>query len=386
MTSWLAFPLSSPNTWKALLVHPLWWTALVCMLMQFVFKGLREWRKYGRRLDPPTPLLLRTFFWGAVGGGVCSVLVSFWQWEVRPMELWWIWGWTVVLGLFRLRWACVAFGGGLLVLFALVASHVSAEQVPPEWLDVWRRLSLVSVTDWLYLIGLLHVLEWLLIRVDGLAGFIPETVRHRDGYIVGGFRLQKLWAVPLIVPTASGWLPLPLLLGFSRLNLSMIHQQQKRRASTFALLYALILAGLTWASTWWTPLIWAAAVFAVVGHEAIYLVGKWREKRREPRFASHFRGMSVLAVLPETPASQMGIRPGERITRMNGVHIRTMDDIRLAMQKSPAYCKLEVVDELGETRMVQRAIYEGDPSDLGVIPSPGPINRISSPVSEVVSP
>lgn len=52
---------------------------------------------------------------------------------------------------------------------------------------------------------------------------------------------------------------------------------------------------------------------------------------------------------------------------MNGVHIRTVDDIRLAMQKSPAYCKLEVVDELGETRLVQRAIYEGDPSDLGVI-------------------
>lgn len=385
MISWLASPLALPNTWKPLWTHPLWWTAVACVLMQFVFKGLREWHKYGRRLDPPTPLLLRTIFWGAAGGGACTLFLSFWKWEVHPVELWWIWGWSVALGLFRLRWACVAYGGGLLALFGLIASRLSVEQVPPEWVDVWRRLSMVSVTDWLYLISCLHVLEWLLIRLDGLVGFHPVTVQHRDGYRVGGFRLQKLWAVPLMVQTAGGWLPLPLALGFTRLNLSMVNQQQKRRASTFALLYAIMLAGLTWASQWWAPLIWLSAVFAVAGHESVHLMGKWREKRREPRFASHFRGMAVLAVIPDSPAAQMGIRPGERITRMNGIHIRTPNDMQMAMQKSPAYCKLEVVDEMGETRLVQRAIYEGDPSDLGVIASPGPVDRVAPPATEAVS-
>ena len=64
----------------------------------------------------------------------------------------------------------------------------------------------------------------------------------------------------------------------------------------------------------------------------------------------------------------MGIRPGEVVTRANGQAVYNTTDLYAALQLSPAFCKLEVVDGDNERRIVQRSLYADEPHQLGLVP------------------
>lgn len=78
----------------------------------------------------------------------------------------------------------------------------------------------------------------------------------------------------------------------------------------------------------------------------------------------------MLAVLPGSPAEELGIRAGESIVKVNGVPVPTKEDLHAALRINPAFCKLEVLNLAGESKFLQRAIYAGDHHQLGAILAP----------------
>lgn len=94
--------------------------------------------------------------------------------------------------------------------------------------------------------------------------------------------------------------------------------------------------------------------------------------------------MKVLAVIPGSPAESLGIRPGESIVKINGISIRTKEQMHAALRKNPAFCKLEVRNLQGESKFLQRAIYAGEHHQLGAILAPDPdagVVLVMKPVS-----
>lgn len=63
----------------------------------------------------------------------------------------------------------------------------------------------------------------------------------------------------------------------------------------------------------------------------------------------------------------MGLGVGELITKANGVLINNEESFYEALQKNRAHCKLEVLDVNDQIRFVQRALYEGDHHELGIL-------------------
>ena len=63
----------------------------------------------------------------------------------------------------------------------------------------------------------------------------------------------------------------------------------------------------------------------------------------------------------------MGLQIGDVIRTVNGVQVQTTQQYYEALQLNRAYCKLEVIDDQGENRLVNRALYEGEHHELGVI-------------------
>ena len=49
------------------------------------------------------------------------------------------------------------------------------------------------------------------------------------------------------------------------------------------------------------------------------------------------------------------------------MQVKTEQQFYEAFQLYRAYCKLEVIDENGENRLVNRALYEGEHHELGII-------------------
>ncbi|OYD08113.1 PDZ domain-containing protein [Paludifilum halophilum] len=363
------------ESWKVMWTHPLWLAAVLLAAWQYAWKSLREQKRFGRRLDPPTLLFLRSLTTGLGAGLLLSAVTVPVTLTLNPSDLLWVWGVLIPLACFRLRFACLAYAVGLASLASL-SLNTGQNDFLAGWVEL-HGLKQFAAEDWLLIVGLVHLAEWVLVRLDGEKGSTPVLEQDIHRRVVGGYRMQKVWPIPLVAATSAGWLPLPVVSGFACDNLSRHPLQQKRRLSSFLLLYAVTLLILVELSEIGQGMLWAAAFFSVLGHEFLYRMNRIREKRRIPLYAADSEGIKVLAVLPDTPAEKMGIQPGETVLRVNGVKTKRLNDLETALHQSPAFCKLELFDVNGETKLAQRPLYEGDPPHLGLVEAPA-LHRVET--------
>lgn len=74
----------------------------------------------------------------------------------------------------------------------------------------------------------------------------------------------------------------------------------------------------------------------------------------------------VLGIIPNTPADDLELKIGEIITKVNGIPVKHVLDFYEALQK-PRICKMEIIGLNGEIRFDQRASYEGEHHELGIL-------------------
>lgn len=274
-----------------------------------------------------------------------------------------IWCTVALFSLAGFRYLCVSYAIGFLSLIQMILDQIVFQIHPNGWIHWIYRF---STYDWLWIVAFIHLIEWLFIRLDGDRGRKLITTQHQSGVSVNGFILNRVWPLPCVMFTPMGWLPVPLMVGFSSYNLSKPIEQQKRFSSTLTLFYVLLLSGALWLGKYWEGGMWIAVFFVLFGHEVIFRWQKWREKRNSPLFTSDELGLKILEVLPSSPAAQLGIQPGDILQRINGDAIYTIEDVE-KMTASAAHCKLELLDQQLDHHFVQKVIYEDDPKHLGII-------------------
>src|SRR5690606_29984166 len=94
------------------------------------------------------------------------------------------------------------------------------------------------------------------------------------------------------------------------------------------------------------------------------------EATRVPLYVNDTRGLRILGIVPGTPAETMGLAAGEILHKVNGVRVRTKEELYEALVLNPAFCKLELLNLDGELKFAQRARYAGEHHQLGVILAP----------------
>src|SRR5690625_6909503 len=88
-----------------------------------------------------------------------------------------------------------------------------------------------------------------------------------------------------------------------------------------------------------------------------------KDQELRPYYNQIDGSLKVLAIIPGTPADRLQLLVGETIAKVNGQTVRSTDEFYAAVQASGASFKLDVLDDAGEVRFVQSAIYEGDHQD-----------------------
>jgi hypothetical protein len=303
-----------------------------------------------------------------------------------------VWIAMIVLALFRLRYICLAYAAGALgIVQAVVSGTVSEKGLQGLALDAFQILNGINVPGLLFLAGLLHIAEGLLVRMQGAKTATPLFLEGKRGRPVGAFALSGVWPVPLLwlVPAAGGfelpWTPLfgiggdtsswtlmafPVLIGFSD-RTETYWPEQKAASSGYALMiYGVVLAGLAAGGAFWSPLAVVASVAAFALHEGLLLFSRSRERGRLPLYVQDGSGVRVLAVLPGTPAAEMGLMAGELIRKVNGAATRNVVELHAALQRQSAFSKMEVVNRDGHVKFVQRARYAGEHHQLGLVLAP----------------
>jgi len=114
---------------------------------------------------------------------------------------------------------------------------------------------------------------------------------------------------------------------------------------------------------------WLAALFSPLGHELVIWLGRRSEERGDPLFAAS-QGAVVLGVFPDSPAAEMGLRPGDAIRRINGFPVYSKQDLADILDPWAVDVRVEVENVIDGSR--RTAHYPGKVPPLGVILAPGP--------------
>ncbi|NHC41334.1 PDZ domain-containing protein [Bacillus sp. MM2020_1] len=236
-------------------------------------------------------------------------------------------------------------------------------------------------------LGFMLIAEGTLIFKNGSKETSPKLAKSKRGQNIGLHEGRRLWMVPLFLLIPGNALQLPFAwwpvfhLGSEEYSLILVpfaigfHQQIKgmlpkvaiqlhgRKVITLGVFVSLLaVAG------YWFPLSSVVVVaLAILGRELITLMATIRDDNLPFYFSKKNKGLMIIGVIPESPASKMGLKVGEIVSKANGLLVRDEKVFYEALQKNRAHCKLEVLDTNGEIRFVQRALYEGDHHELGIL-------------------
>lgn len=354
-------------------------------------------RLFHVRMRGTLPMTAARIAAGLVAGLALSILGFAAGAQLNATTLVCVWVATFVLALFKLRYVCLAYAAGALSIAQTVLGWTGVPAGDDTMDRIWRALTDIDTPSLLFLAGLLHIAEALLVRLQGARYATPLFLEGKRGKPIGAYSLSGLWPVPLLwlAPATGGhglalpWTPLfgldggpavsaagwtlaafPVLIGFTDRTASRWPEAKAKEMGGSLLLYGVAIAGLAAGAAFWEPLTIVAGLAAFGLHEGLIFWGRLRERGRHPVYVQDGRGVVILAVLPGTPADEMGLAAGETVSKANGVRVRSKEELHAALQLQPAFTKLEVLNREGNVKFAQRARYAGEHHQLGLILAP----------------
>ncbi|MBP1965838.1 PDZ domain-containing protein [Paenibacillus aceris] len=375
-----------------LFANPFYYIGILFIVLHYRKQIQLERKLFHTRLHSLLNETWRTVFWGWIGGLSASVLLLFVGVNLQADVVILLWAITVILILLRVRFLCLAYAVGILGIAQVILSWIPDAASLKNSLPMLDIVENADIPSLLAIVAILHLLEGMLTHFQGARMATPLFLEGKRGQIIGGQQLQGFWPVPLflLVPMtggselslpwgtlfganlASGWtlLAFPAMIGFTELTISKLPRKQARASADLLYLYGIILLAAAIAAHFWSPILLVGALLSIALHEGLIRYNQWMEAKQVPFYVHSSRGLMVLSVVPNSPAQELGIQTGEVIHKVNGHKIRTKADLHLAMGLNSAFCKLEVLNEEGEVRFLQRAIFAGDHHQLGIILAP----------------
>ncbi|WP_244513421.1 PDZ domain-containing protein [Oceanobacillus limi] len=237
------------------------------------------------------------------------------------------------------------------------------------------------------LMGLFLIFEAQQLRKTDRNETFPELIRSSRGAWIGQHRIKKLSVIPfftlvpagLITPFAPYWpyitiggeayslILIPFLIGFEHLVKGSLPHEAGVRIAKAVFVLALLVTAIAIGSVFISWLSIVAIVVGIIGREIINYRHRIQDNGNQPYFRQVDNGLQILSIIPGSPADRLNILIGEMITKVNGQKVSTEKQFYEALQETGAFFKMEVIDDAGEVRFVQSALYEGDHHELGLI-------------------
>lgn len=336
----------------------------------------------GERVNTPFELTISQIVMGIFAGAFASIIMSYLGIvfdENSSVDL--IFLMSIIFMFFNPRFICFAYSGAALAFTSLMLSLISSTFNIPN-LD-FLKIDIVSLMT---LIAVLHFVEGILIIIDGRTGAIP-VFTSRDEKIVGGFAFQRYWALPIAiffmlhnnnaisttwqVPLPTWWplvkssipaeilkdavvalIPFYGIIGYNSVTFTKDKETKTLMSGSLMIVYSIALFGLAQAAVLNLPLKILVVIFAPAAHEAIIAFQRYEEIKGKPKFISGEDGIMVLAVAPNSPANEMGIKCGDLLVEVNNKKIENEEKITEAIRECSNFIWFKVKKVTGKFEQV----------------------------------
>jgi hypothetical protein len=291
-----------------------------------------------------------------------------------------IWIIAILSAMIHVRYLCFSYAGGLVALISLIFGFPN-----------------VNVPGLMALVGILHLIESFLIWIDGHSFSVPIFVKKSSGKIVGGYIMNRMWPIPLVLTalafplglglssisgeTMPGWWPLlkqqqafayvmffvPVVLGYGDMALTQAPEQRCRKSAYRLAAYSLILILLSIIAARLQLFAFIAALFAPIAHEALIIWGKREEEEGKPLFDGSEDGICVLYARENSIGKEIDLEPGDRIMSINNIRMYSENQMVEFLSTYPTYIWLEVKKADGSTKTLEWQNYREGIKNLGIL-------------------
>jgi hypothetical protein len=250
------------------------------------------------------------------------------------------------------------------------------------------------------LVAVLHIIEGILVMVDGKRGAIP-VFTNRDDKIIGGFAFRRNWVLPIAlfliignasslgltenIPTPNWW---PVIkssalthmvkdtavtlfayygvIGYSTVTFIRNKNEKVMSSGVALLFYGLILFCISLLAPLGYLYKLFIVVFAPAAHELMLYIQRYMELKGNPKYVSSDEGIMVLEVAPNSPAYEMGIASGDLIVEVNDKKIINEQEILAAAKQGTSFISFKLKTALGKFHEVSYNKLSSD-KRLGIV-------------------
>ncbi len=293
----------------------------------------------------------------------------------------------MLIGMFRFSSTAFTIGITSLTFYFCYYFDINLSPFMNEAFDydaVFIDNFMISMT---FLLSILLFVEAFLIQYTSAKNPAPSLRKSKRGKLIGSFQLRKLWFVPLVVFIPGDvftkifeWWPvftigsqsysliiLPLFIGFQQRVQGQLPEAASRKIAVQVTTLATIIAVAGLLGIMMPILTLFAFMFAVIGRFWISYRHYRAEQLLPKKFGPQPGGIVVLGSREATPSARLNLKAGEKITEVNGQPIHTREGLYDALNLNRAFCKIKVIDNNGEPRFEQTALYENESFELGLL-------------------
>jgi hypothetical protein len=289
---------------------------------------------------------------------------------------------SIFLMLFNPRFICLSYSGAILGITSVILHMISIISNDPT-IDLLK----VDITSLLILIGVMHIVEGILVILDGSRGAIP-VFGGRDKKIVGGFAFKRQWILPiavlLMMQATSGnfvsgeavntptWWPIvnhdinkalfetmiigamPLFagVGYSAVTFTKTKREKTLFSGGLIIAFGIFVSLIALLGRFNSVVQLIILVLTPVAHELMITYEKYMEKSNEPIYTSNEEGVRILEVAPKSIASVMGLQSGDLILEINDIKITTDEMMFNFLETLPNYLWMKVRKINGEIKEI----------------------------------
>lgn len=334
------------------LLQPLFWLVVAFIAYQHWQIQKMQITMFGEAKHTMAQIVKHAVGYGLIGGILGSFLLVMVGIPLNNLGIEYIWPVALLLTLVHIRYLCFAYAGGLVGVVSVIFG--------------WPQ---VYVPGLIALVAVLHITESALIALSRTSGSTPVIIQTKQGDLVGGFQLQNLWPLPLVLlwpdlqvagirdlaaeayiqmpswwPIFKSGLQIPpghvlmyttttviAALGYADRAVATQPGFRRRQSAKHLFFYSFGLLLIAIASHTYSVLQIIAALCAPVGHELLIWLDNQREQKGAPLFRPVPDGVMILDVYAGTPAEKLGLKSGDIIQKINDRPVYRRSDMAAAL-------------------------------------------------------
>ena len=300
---------------------------------------------YGLSVNKKSALFksINSSLYGIFGGFLSTIAFIYLEVVIVPKDFMYILTTAILLSLINPRFMCFAYGGSIISLLSIIINFPRIE-----------------TKDIMLVVATLHIVESMLIFLNGYKGKFPIFYEYNGEY-VGGFNINRFWPIPFVIFVGDGLIkPMTLMAILAYGDFTTSYPRRKTYITSIVLLiYSLILLYLAKSNIH----VLIPPIFALLGHEFIIWLNVKVETKREPVFTTTSKGVRVMEVAKNGVANEIGIKTGDIILSINEAIIKDEKDITEI--ESLDNCVLKI-SYFNRRQGLSTKIYKGNKRTLGV--------------------